>query len=69
MTIDEEITEVKTAITKVMTGGQVVRTRNGQVELASLSQLRARLRDLELQKALGTNGNGIYGTPMIYEGR
>lgn len=69
MTIDEEIREVKAAITKVLTGGQMVKTRNGQVELAPLSQLRARLHELEVQKALGTNGNGIYGTPMIYEGR
>lgn len=69
MTIDDEITQVNNAISKVLMGGQSIRTRNGQVEFASLSQLRARLSELELQKALHTEGNGIYGTPMIYEGR
>lgn len=70
MTIDEEIAETKAAISKVLCGGQNIKTRNGQVQLADLSQLRARLADLQAQKAIAdSGGGGIFGTPLIYEGR
>lgn len=72
MTLEEQITEVETAISKVLNGGQNIRTRNGQVQLADISQLRARLAELQAQKAYIDNNNkcgGMFGTPLIYEGR
>lgn len=69
--IEQEIAEVKQAMVKIQMGGQMVRTRNGQVQMASYAELRARLNQLEMQKALDahSHSDGCFGTPMVYIGR
>ena len=68
---EDQIVATQNAISRVLNGGQVVQTRNGKVELASLSQLRSRLNDLINQKNAEETAQcgGFYGTPMVFEGR
>lgn len=68
--LEKRLAEVEAAISNVMTGGQVIQTRNGKVQLASLSELRLERAALEQQLAsIRTNGNGTFGTPLSYYGR
>lgn len=65
--------EVEQAITNVMKGGQVVQTRNGRVQQANLSELRAERNVIDQQlaeaRALASGRGGCFGTPVHYFGR
>ena len=65
--------EVEQAITNVMKGGQVVQTRNGRVQQANLSELRAERNAIEMQlaeaRAAASGCGGTFGTPVHYYGR
>ena len=71
-TLREQLKETEDAIAVVKSGGQMVQTRIGKVQLASLSTLLAE-RDLLLQRiadeeASAGNG-GCFGSPVAYLGR
>lgn len=70
-TLNKRLVEVDSAISNVMNGGQVIQTRNGKVQLASLSELRAERAAIEQQIAdFKASGCGEYfGTPLSYYGR
>lgn len=50
-TLNQRLADVDAAISNVMKGGQVIQTRNGKVQQASLSELRAERAALEQQIA------------------
>lgn len=71
-TLREQLKETEDAIAVVKSGGQMVQTRIGKVQLASLSTLLAE-RDLLLQRiadeeASAGNG-GCFGSPVAYYAR
>lgn len=70
-TLNRRLADVDVAIASVMRGGQVVQTRNGKVQQASLSELRAERAALEQQIAeFNASGSSEYfGTPLAYYGR
>lgn len=50
-TTEEQLLEVRNAITRILNGGQRVKTRTAEVEMANLAELRAEQTRLE-QKLL-----------------
>lgn len=70
-TLNKRLVEVDSAISNVMNGGQVIQTRNGKVQLASLSELRAERAALEQQiDEFNASGRSEYfGTSLTYYGR
>lgn len=65
--------EVEQAITNVMKGGQVVQTRNGRIQQANLSELRAERNAIEQQlaeaRAAASGCGSSFGTPVYFYGR
>ena len=70
-TLNQRLADVDAAISNIMKGGQVIQTRNGKVQQASLSELRAERAALEQQIAeFNASGRSEYfGTPLTYYGR
>lgn len=63
--------EVDAAISNIMRTGQLVRTRNGRVEHASLSELRAERAAIEQQIAdcYRSSAGDSWGTKVNFVGR
>lgn len=60
---------VEAAIAKIHKGGQVIQTRNGRVQMASLTDLLAELADIDSAIAAenaAASGGARFGTPMAY---
>ena len=68
-TLNQRLADVDAAISNVMKGGQVIQTRNGKVQQASLSELRAERAALEQQIAEFSGRSEYFGTPLTYYGR
>ena len=71
-TLREQLKETEDAIAVVKAGGQMVQTRIGKVQLASLSTLLAE-RDSLLQRIsdeeTSAGDGGCFGSPVAYYGR
>jgi len=71
-TLREQLKETEDAIAVVKSGGQMVQTRIGKVQLASLSTLLAE-RDSLLQRIAdeetSAGDGGCFGSPVAYFGR
>lgn len=71
-TLREQLKETEDAIAVVKSGGQMIQTRIGKVQLASLSTLLAE-RDSLLQRIAdeeaSAGGGGCFGSPVAYYGR
>lgn len=69
-TLNQRLADVDAAISNVMKGGQIIQTRNGKVQQASLSELRAERAALEKQIAeFNASRSEYFGTPLTYYGR
>ena len=69
-TLQERLTEVNAAITKVLAGGQSYKIGSRQLTRADLNTLRAMKKELEAEIAAETNSNLLDDTYVaIFEGR
>lgn len=71
-TLREQLKETEDEIAAVKAGGQMIQTRIGKVQLASLSTLLAE-RDSLLQRIADEEASvgdgGCFGSPVAYFGR
>lgn len=66
MTLAEQLAEVESAISAILSGGQEVQTRTGRVRMADLKTLRAQQAAIQQQIAAESGNSGLVS--MVFDG-
>lgn len=65
-TLEEQLAEVDSAISAVLSGGQEIQTRTGRVKMADLGALQKRRAAIQQEIALQAGSNGL--VDVVFDG-